>query len=77
MGGTTVKEADRPHAFLERPDLPVAVPRQGTPAGPLLAAPASTVSRTGTPSCAVCGRPRSDRLHAQSEEEAAAERWPV
>jgi hypothetical protein len=62
------------HAFLERPDLPVAIPR---PPGPVQIGPELPVARTGSPACAICGRPRSDRLHAESEEAAQPERWPL
>jgi hypothetical protein len=65
-----------PHAFMERPNLPLAIPcPTGPQAGQL--APEVPVAWTGSAACAICGRPRSDRLHAGSEQQAEQRRWPI
>jgi hypothetical protein len=68
-----------PHGFEEHPNPPFSIPvssmgpGSGQNAGPEIA------FRRTEPSdfCAVCGKPREDRIHAASENAADNEHWPV
>ena len=65
-----------PHAFVEKLNMPFAVPRAvGSmgQTGPELAFRRSE----NPPECGLCGRSKSDRLHLASEEAADEEHWPV
>ncbi len=67
-------DAEAPHSFLERMNVPFDVPRAvgvrgaGGPQLPL---------GTNMEQCAICRKVRSDPVHAASELAADDEHWPV
>jgi hypothetical protein len=65
-----------PHAFVEKVNVPFAMPRGN--AGQFALGPELPFKRSeNQPDCALCGRSRDDRLHEASEQSADEERWPV
>jgi hypothetical protein len=75
--GANSSDPKQPHGFVERMNVPFAVPKAtggitGT-AAPEYAFRRGSVAQT----CAICGKNRSDSIHAASEEAAASEHWPV
>ena len=76
-GSTKPADPDLPHGFVERMNVPFAVPRAtGGVAG--IAAPEYAFRGGGqSDECAVCRKVRSDHIHEASEREADPERWPV
>lgn len=64
-----------PHAFLEKLNVPFAVPRA---AGPMATGPEIAFRReSASGECGLCGRGRSDRIHEAAEQAADEEHWPV
>lgn len=68
---------ERPHAFVERMNVPFAVPKAtGGVVG--TAAPEYPFLRGGTSEqCAVCRKVRSDHIHQASERAADPDHWPL
>jgi hypothetical protein len=64
-----------PHGYVERPSLPYSIPKAFGPG--VGGGPEIPFKRVGVDACTVCGQPRSDQLHAASEDAADAEQWPV
>jgi hypothetical protein len=70
----------QPHAFVEKVNVPFAIPRPGMMAAGLGQGPEIPFRRAGTAEgCGVCGKPRLDKVHEAAEQTAEAEelRWPV
>jgi hypothetical protein len=64
----------KPHAFVERANLPFNAPKPATGGATAMEVP---VQRTSAPpECSVCGKRRSDRLHEAAEAESETWRWP-
>jgi hypothetical protein len=75
------QSADRtkPHAFVEKLNVPLAVPRPGL-VGESSIAPEIAFRRSdAAPGCAVCGKDREDRIHEAAEQaaETEEEHWPL
>ncbi len=72
------KAEERPHAFVERANVPFNLARPiGATGNTPMEVPVQR--REAPPECAVCGKPRADAAHLESEREAQAEElhWPV
>jgi hypothetical protein len=68
---------EQPHAFVERMNVPFAVPK-ATGGFVGTAAPEYPFFRDGaSQQCAICRKLRSDHIHEASEQAADAEHWPV
>ena len=64
-----------PHPFVERLNMPFAVPRA---AGPMVTGPEIPFRREGVSGeCGLCGKGHSDRIHEASDQAANEEHWPV
>jgi hypothetical protein len=73
-GHTSSSDAEAPHAFLERMNVPFDVPRAVGVRG----AGGPTYTLQGNmEQCAICHKLRSDPVHAASELQADEEQWPV
>jgi hypothetical protein len=73
-GDTRSVEAEAPHAFLERMNVPFDVPRAVGVRG---AGGPQYALQGNMEQCAICRKLRSDHVHAASELQADEEQWPV
>ena len=64
-----------PHPFVEKLNMPFAVPRAAVSGS---TGPEYTFRRDGAPGeCGLCGKGHSDRIHESSDHAANEEHWPV
>ena len=68
---TSTPDKDQPHAFELAPEVPIVYPRTGTMLQQGL--PAGAIGPASSPTCALCGAPRGDRIHLEAEVQADAE----
>ncbi len=68
---TSTPDKHQPHAFEPTPEVPIVYPRTGTMLQQGL--PAGVIGHASSPTCALCGAPRGDRIHLEAEVQADAE----
>jgi hypothetical protein len=68
---TSTPDKHQPHAFEPTPEVPIVYPRTGTMGQQGL--PAGVIGLASSPTCALCGAPRGDRIHIEGKAEADAE----
>ena len=68
---TSTPDKHQPHAFEPTPEVPIVYPRTGTIGQQGL--PAGVIGPASSPTCALCGAPRGDRIHIEGKAEADAE----
>ena len=73
MGESSTPDKHQPHAFEATPEVPIVYPRTGVMLQQGITAEGMGLPRVSGPRCALCGAPRSDRIHIQGEEQADAE----
>jgi hypothetical protein len=69
----TSPDKDQPHAFEPTPEVPIVYPRTGIMLQQGLPAEGMGLPHVSGSHCALCGRPREDRMHIEGEAEADAE----